>query len=71
VLDEWHVEYPEIRGLGDRIVAIGRMRARGRGSGAEIESPVASVADLENGKAIRVRTYLDLQEALQAAGLSE
>ena len=31
----------------------------------------ASVSDLKNGKAIRVRTYLDPAEALEAAGLSE
>jgi ketosteroid isomerase-like protein len=27
---ETHLEFPEIRDLGDRIVAIGRLRARGR-----------------------------------------
>ena len=32
---ESHMEFPEIRDLGDRIVAIGRLRARGRESGAE------------------------------------
>ena len=32
VLDEWHAEFPQIRDLGDRvIVAIGRVRTRGRG----------------------------------------
>ena len=70
-LDEWHAEFPEIRDLGDRIVAIGHVRTRGRGSGAETESPLASVCDIKNGKAIRVRTYLDPEEALEAAGLSE
>jgi ketosteroid isomerase-like protein len=70
VLDEVHAEYSEIRDFGDRIVGIGRIRTRGKGSGAETESPLGSVSDLKNGKAIRVRTYLDPQEALEAAGLS-
>ena len=70
-LDEWHAEFPQIRDLGDRIVAIGHVRTRGRGSGAETESPLVSVSDLKNGKAKRVRTYLDPEEALEAAGLSE
>ena len=71
VLDEIQVEYPDIRDLGDRIVAIGRLRTRGRGSGAETVSPFCTVADIRNGKAIRIRSYLDAEEALEAAGLSE
>src|SRR4029453_17644639 len=62
VLDELHLEYSETRDLGDRVVAIGRVRMRGRGSGAETESPLATVVDLKNGKAIRVRTYLNPRE---------
>jgi ketosteroid isomerase-like protein len=71
VLDEWHAEFPEIQDLGDRTIAIGHVRTRGRGSGAETESPIACVTDYEDGKATRVRTYLDPKEALEAAGLSE
>ena len=71
VLDDWHAEYPEIRDLGDLIVAIGHVHTRGRGSGAETESPIATVCDIRNGTAIRIRTYLDPKEALQAAGLRE
>ena len=71
VLDDWHAEYPEIRDLGDRIVGIGHVRTRGRGSGAETESPIATVCDVRVGKAFRIRTYLDPEEALEAAGLSE
>jgi ketosteroid isomerase-like protein len=33
----------------------------------EIESPLAYVIDLKDGKAIRVRTYLDPKQALEAA----
>ena len=71
VLDETEFEFPEIRDLGDRIVAVGRFRARGKGSGVEVEMPVAYVIDVRGPKAIRVRTYLDPKEALEAAGLSE
>src|SRR3954449_9894031 len=35
---EYQVEFAEIRDLGDRIVATGRLRTRGRGSGIETES---------------------------------
>jgi ketosteroid isomerase-like protein len=70
-LGETHIEYSEIRDHGDRTVWIGRIRARGRESGAETESPHASVVDFKNGKAICIRTYLDPKEALEAAGLGE
>jgi ketosteroid isomerase-like protein len=70
-LVEIDTDYPEIRDLGDRIVALGRVRVRGRESGAEDESPIGAVTDFRNGKAIRVRTYLDHKEALVAAGLGE
>ena len=68
---EIDTEYSEIRDLGDRVLAIGRIRTRGKASGAETESPFCYLADLKNGKAIRVRTYLDPIEALEAAGLRE
>ena len=68
-LDEVHVEYTEIRDLGDeRILAVGRLRTRGKGSGAETESPFASLTETRDGKAIRIWTYLDPDEARAAAG---
>jgi len=71
LFDRVHAEYPEIRDLGDRVVGIGRIRMRGKGSGAETESPIVTVVDLKNGKATQVRTYLDPKQALEAAGLTE
>lgn len=66
-----HVEYSEIRDLGDRIVAIGRIRTRGKESGVETESPIGSVTEIKNTKGIRIRFYLDPKKALEAAGLRE
>jgi ketosteroid isomerase-like protein len=71
LFDRVHAEYPEIRDLGDRVFGIGRIRMRGKGSGAETESPIVTVVDLKNGKATQVRTYLDPKQALEAAGLTE
>ena len=69
----YQFEASEIRDLGNSVLAIGRIRARGRESGVQIESPFFSLVDTREGstKAIRLRTYLDLKEALEAAGLSE
>jgi len=68
---EFHVEVAEIRDLGDRLVASGRMRARGRASGAEIDSPLAYLIEFRDGKVCRIRSFLDRTEALEAVGLSE
>ena len=66
------LDYTEIRDLGDRILATGRFRTRGRHSGAVIESPVAALVDADDdSKATRVLTYLDPGEAFEAAELSE
>jgi ketosteroid isomerase-like protein len=64
-------EFSEIRDLGDRIVVIGRLSARGKQSGAEIESPLGSMLQFRHGRAVQIRTYLDPKEALEAAGLRE
>jgi ketosteroid isomerase-like protein len=68
---EFNNEYSEIRDLGDRVLAIGHIRARGRASGVETVSPLAFLVEAKDGKAVRVRTYLDPRDALEAAGLRE
>jgi ketosteroid isomerase-like protein len=68
---EVEYEFPEIRDLGDRVLAVGRMRARGLESGVATESPWAFLVRFKNGKVIWVRAFLDPREALEAAGLQE
>ena len=68
---EFQVEFSEIRDHGDRIVAIGRWITRGEESGAEVTPPLASVVDFRNGKAIRVRSYLDPEDALVDAAMRD
>jgi ketosteroid isomerase-like protein len=69
-------EVSEIRDLGTRVLAIGRARIRGKESGLEIESPLCVLTESKGTKgkdarALRVKTYVDPKEALEAAGLSE
>ena len=68
---EIQAEQSEIRDLGERVVAIGHHRGRGKESGAITESPLAWIVEFKSGKVIRVREYLDPKEALEAVGLSE
>jgi ketosteroid isomerase-like protein len=64
-------EQYEVRELGEQAVAIGQFRGRGRESGVRIETAMAWLVEFRNGKAVRVREYLDPAEALEAAGLRE
>ncbi len=70
-LAELRIEISEIRDLGERIVAIGHLRGRGKQSGAEVESSIGYVVEFKNGKVIRMDDYFDPEDALEAAGLSE
>ena len=66
---ELHFEVEEIHDLGDRLLAIGRTRVRGKTSGAVTVTPIALVTEVKDGRARLLRTYRDADEARQAAGL--
>jgi ketosteroid isomerase-like protein len=66
---ESRIDYSEIRDLGERVVAIGHLRVRGRASGVQVESPAAWVVTFRNGRMIDLRAFLEPKDALEAAGL--
>jgi ketosteroid isomerase-like protein len=68
--EELRVIYDEYRDLGDRVLALGRVEGRGRGSGAVVDTPQAAVVDFSDGKISSARSYLAHNEALRATGLS-
>ena len=68
---ELRAEPREVRDLGERIVAIGQLHGRGKGSGVDTDSPIAWVVDFKDGKAVRIWEYADPNEALEAAGAPE
>jgi ketosteroid isomerase-like protein len=57
--------------IGDVALLVGRIHYRGKGSGAETESPAGWMLKFRNGKLLRFRAFRDPQEALEAAGLVE
>jgi ketosteroid isomerase-like protein len=61
----------DIRTVGDDVVLLGGCAVRGRGSGAESDSPMAWVLTVRDGKVVRHRGYASRTEALEAVGLSE
>jgi ketosteroid isomerase-like protein len=69
--ENFEVQVDEIRDLGDRAIAFGEIRGRGRGSGLEARVSLAWVADFRHRKFSRLQSYGDATEALEAAGVRE
>jgi ketosteroid isomerase-like protein len=62
--------YTDIRDLGgERLLAIGTIRMRGRGSGAEASVVSAAVVEFSGGRMLRYRDYGEARPALHEAGL--
>lgn len=67
----WHIDTTEVREVGERVLMISTISARGRTSGVELEFPSAGVLCFApDGRLARVRIYADVQEALAAVGLT-
>jgi ketosteroid isomerase-like protein len=72
VWGEFRVEPDEFVDAGDRVVAIGRLVGKGRGSGVEVNQPIADVFTLHGGRVTRCEIgYSDRGNAFEAAGLQE
>ena len=63
-------EATDLRDLGDRVLVLGDVRARGRGSGVEVDDRWGWIIECRDGRAISLRGFMDHGEALEAAGLS-
>ncbi len=55
--------------VGQSVVVVATVRARGRQTGIPVEQQLAQVWTIRDGKAIGARTYVSLTEALGAVGL--
>ena len=69
--EDVHMHYPDVRDLGDRVLALGTIRTVGRGSGMVQETPLAILASFRDGRVTSFKDYGDKAKALQAAGLSD
>ena len=67
----FQISYTDVRDLGDRLLAIGSIRMRARGSGIEADVPSAAVVEYRDGKLWRYKDYGEARLALSAAGLRE
>jgi ketosteroid isomerase-like protein len=60
----------QFRDAGDRVVVETRMTGIGSGSGILSEVRLFSIVMMRGGKASRLETYIERDEALEAAGLA-
>jgi ketosteroid isomerase-like protein len=66
----WEVE--RLRDLGSgAVLAVLTETGRGKGSGAPVNRPLATLYTLIDGKIAHITTFLSDREALEAAGLKE
>ena len=69
--ETWRWEPEDFIEAGDRVVAILRVRAKGRHSGVEVERVDAAVFTFAHNKVVRLDYYNDRSQALKAVGLEE
>ena len=65
--DEIEASVEEVRDLGDRVLALGRLRARFR-SGVKLDSEIGWLTRYHDGLGVWGRAYQSHAEALEAAG---
>jgi ketosteroid isomerase-like protein len=67
---EWSFEPEEFIDADDTVVVVIRMRAKGTGSGVEVDRQDALVYRFRDDKIVRTDYYNSKQQALEAAGVA-
>jgi ketosteroid isomerase-like protein len=70
VWDSWEIEPVQFIENGERVFVAHRVRARGKGSGVEVEQMYWSVWTLRDGKGVRLSLHVDREGALAGAGIA-
>lgn len=72
IWEDMRLDPLEFLDAGDRVVVIGQLTGKGRGSGVEVNRRTAFVATVREGRIVRMEIgYTNPTEALEAVGLSE
>jgi ketosteroid isomerase-like protein len=66
-----NVHFTDVRDLGDRVLGIGSLHVRDRGSGVETDIPIGIVAEYRDGLLWHYKDYGEARLALEAVGLRE
>ena len=60
-----------LRDAGEHVLGTGRISARGRASGADLDVPLGMVATVQRDRIVSARFFSDPADATAAAGLEE
>jgi len=69
--ERYYIEVEEFIDAGDEVVSLSRVLAKTTREAVAVEHRPAAVWSVREDKIVRVRFYLEREEALEAAGLSE
>ena len=65
------VRIDDVRDLGERVLAIGRLEGIGHTTGLPVGGELAQLFTYREGKAIRVRDFGSHAQGIEAAGLRD
>jgi uncharacterized protein len=65
--ETWKLEAEEIRDLGEQVLVLTRVHAKGRGSGIVLDQSAAHLFEFRDGLLCRAQTFFDRDEALAVA----
>ena len=63
--EEQRIEVDELREAGGHVLSVFRWVTRGKGSGIDLVTPMASISTVRDGKIARQEYYLSAEEALE------
>ena len=69
--ETWDMEPEQFKAVGDQVAVVLSYRARGRGSGVEVEGRESALWTLHEGKVSRYAWFHEPEDALEAAELRE
>jgi len=70
-MDEIRFQLERFWEVEESVVAVVRITAKGRQTAIAVEQRIAQLWTIRDGRALRVRTYASLAEALEAVGLTD
>ncbi len=69
--EEFQLTLDQTEAVGERILILATIRAKGRMSEAEVEQQIGHVLTVRDGQTVEWRSYADPADALEAVGLRE